>query len=173
MNALSVDIPVIETERLILREARIGDFDAHAAYAASERSHFVGGPFDRSDAWRNFTSAIGHWVIYGYGFWMLEDKASKSPAGRVGVVKPDGWPEPELAWHVYEGFEGKGIAHEAVIAIRDYAQNTMGFTPLISFIDHDNTRSRALAERLGAEIEREGEILGHPCLVYRHKSGNT
>lgn len=173
MTTLSVHIPVIETERLILREPRMEDFEAHVAFATSDRSRFVGGPFDRWGAWRGFSSALGHWLLYGCGFWMLEDKATGKPAGRVGVIKPDGWPEPELGWHVYEGFEGKGIAFEAAIAARAYAQNLMGFTPLISQIDHENTRSRALAERMGATVEREGEILGQPCLIYRHRKGGA
>lgn len=170
MTTLSVNIPVIETERLILREPRLEDFEAHVVYAMSDRTKFVGGPFDRWGAWQSFTAGAGSWLLLGHGFWVIEDKATGTAAGRVGVLKPDGWPEPELGWHVYADFEGKGVAYEAAIAARDYAQMHMGFAPLISQIDHDNTRSRALAERMGATFEREGEILGQPVQIYRHKA---
>lgn len=169
MTPLSVDIPVFETERLILRAPRMDDFEAHVGYATSDRAKFTGGPFDRWGAWQGFSSALGHWVLFGYGFWMLEEKATGKPAGRVGMIKPEGWPEPELGWHVYAGFEGKGIAYEAAIATRDYAQINMGFAPMISHVDPENTRSRALAERMGAVIEREGELFGAKILIYRHK----
>lgn len=171
MTTLSVDIPVLETERLILREPRMSDFEAHAAFATSERARFVGGPFDRWGAWRGFSSAVGHWMLFGFGFWIVEDKATGTTAGRVGVIMPEGWSEPELGWHIYEGFEGRGLAHEAALKARDHAQGQMGFSPLISHIDPENTRSRALAERLGASIEREGDLMGHRVLIYRHVEG--
>lgn len=168
MTTLTIDIPVIETEHLILREPRMSDFEAFAAYAMSERSRFTGGPFDRWGAWRGFMAGMGQWLLYGYAFWMIEEKASGKPAGRVGIHCPDGWPEPELGWQVYHGFEGKGIAYEAALAARSAAGTHFGIIAPISFIVPENTRSRRLAERLGAVIEREDELLGHPCLVYRH-----
>lgn len=173
MTAMTIDIPVIETERLVLREPRMSDFDAHVSFAMSERAHFVGGPFDRFGAWRGFTSGIGHWALFGYGMWTVEDKETGKPAGRIGVHRPDGWPEPELGWSIYQGFEGKGVAFEAALAARRGAGIHFGITAPISFIVPENIRSRHLAERLGAWVEREGELLGHPCLVYRHPKDAT
>ena len=43
MTALTPDIPVIETERLVLREPREDDMPASTAFIASERASFVGG----------------------------------------------------------------------------------------------------------------------------------
>ena len=39
---------------------------------------------------------------------------------------------------------------------------------MISYIVPDNTRSAALAARLGAVIERDGTVMGHACKVWRH-----
>ena len=38
--------PVLETPRLILRAPRLADFDGFAAYQASDRARFTGGPVD-------------------------------------------------------------------------------------------------------------------------------
>ncbi len=168
MTLISAEIPVIETGRLILREPRMADFEAHAAFLTSGRAQFVGGPLDRAQAWRGFSSGIGHWILLGFGMWTIEEKATRQPAGRVGILNPEGWPEPELGWHVYDGFEGRGIAHEAALAARRAAGTYFGIFAPISCIVPENTRSRRLAERLGATVEREGEVLGQPCLVYRH-----
>lgn len=168
MTGLTLPIPVIETERLILRGPRESDFEAFAAFGASERSKFVGGPFPRPRSWGGFLASFGHWALRGYGMWMLEDKASGATAGRVGMIYNDGWDEPELGWHIFDGFEGKGLAHEAAKAARDYAARHFGLDGVISYIDPANTRSVALAERLGARFEREGEVVGQPCHVYRH-----
>ena len=52
MTAPLPSIPTLETERLVLRAPGIGDFEPFAAFYASERSKFVGGPLDREGAWR-------------------------------------------------------------------------------------------------------------------------
>ena len=85
------DVPVIETERLILRGPEERDFDAFAAFSASERAKWIGGPFPRDRAWGGFLNTFGHWALRGYGMWMLEHRASGATAGRVGMIFNDGW----------------------------------------------------------------------------------
>ena len=168
MPSLAVDIPVLTTERLTLREPREADFDAHLAFATSDRSRYIGGPSTRWEAWRSFAAGVGHWVLRGFGFWTVAEAKTVALIGRIGLINHDGWPETELGWHIYEGFEGKGYAYEAAMAARDHAYQVMGLPPMISQIHPDNIRSRRLAERMGATVERETELLGNPCLIYRH-----
>ena len=166
----SVSIPTIETERLILRAHKPEDLDDMVAFFATERSQFVGGPIGRSDCWRAMMRGAGHWVLRGYGVWHIEDKASGKVAGWAGIIHHIEWPEPELAWTLFEGFEGKGVAYEAALAARDYAAKHFGMDRLISMIAPDNHRSRALAERMGATFERSDNVNDYPCDVYRHPS---
>lgn len=161
-------IPVVETERLILRGPAFKDLDAMATFFAGTRSRFVGGPKTRHETWRGLIGMLGHWQIRGYGVWMLEEKTSAQPVGAFGIINHEGWDEPELAWHLYDGFEGKGFAQEGARAARNYAAKTWGITAPISYINPDNARSVALATRLGAGFEREGSVLGRACHVYRH-----
>lgn len=59
-------IPVINTERLILREFRDhSDFEPYATFYASDKTKYYGGPLDRSLAWRAAAAMMGHWVIPG------------------------------------------------------------------------------------------------------------
>lgn len=161
--------PALETERLILRGPEPADFPAFAAFYASDRSSMNGGPMERPAAWRAFAAAIGHWVLRGYGLWTLVEKATGLPAGRVGLWNPEGWPEPELGWTLYDGFEGRGLAHEAALAARRYAAEGWGLGPLISVIDPANDRSIALAVRLGATYERDWQApSGTLARIYRH-----
>ena len=181
MPVLSLNIPVIETERLVLREPREADLPAIAAFNASERAAFIGGGAANVSrdgprgaewaGWRIITSSLGHWLLRGFGFWTVEDRATVRPAGRVGFLHHAVWPEPELGWQVFEGFEGKGCAYEAAMAARSAGARLFGLDRVISHIDPANARSIRLAERMGATVEREGEVLGKPCLVYRHPSG--
>jgi len=163
----ALNIPVIETERLVLRGPRESDFEAHAAFMSSDRSQFVGGPQDRWNSWKGLLGQYGHWALRGYGFWTISDHATEVPLGKCGFIYNDGWSEPELGWHIYASAEGKSIAFEAVSAARAHGV-TMGLDGVISYIDPANTRSLRLAERLGARFERKGEVIGHPCHIYRH-----
>lgn len=160
--------PTVDTPDLILRGYREEDFDAFAAFGASERSRFVGGPQDRWSSWRSFMAGIGHWALRGFGMWMIEHRETGQVAGRVGMIYNDGWDEPELGWHIYDGFEGKGYAYQAALAARSYSAQNFGLDGVISYVSPENTRSIALATRLGARFEREGVVLDTPCHVYRH-----
>ncbi|WP_343081880.1 GNAT family N-acetyltransferase [Ostreiculturibacter nitratireducens] len=165
---LPFDIPVLETERLRLRGPAESDLAAIRAFGQSERTKFIGGKTDEFGAWRILAAGIGHWALRGYGLWSVDRKADETFVGRVGVIYPAGWPEPELAWHLFDGFEGKGYAHEAALAARAHASQAWGMGPLISLVHEDNDRSNALARRLGATIERTEDHDGQNIHVYRH-----
>ncbi len=165
---MTLQIPVLETDRLILREPRESDFDTVAEFAASPRTSYIGGPADRFGAWQGLLAQLGHWALRGYGLWMIELKDTGETVGRTGVIRHDGWPEPELGWIIFEGQEGKGYAKEAAEAARLYAATEWGFDRLISQIHPENGRSISLALRLGAHPEQESTLLGEPCVIYRH-----
>lgn len=168
VDSLAASVPVLETERLILRAPRLSDLDAITGFVTSDRAGFVGGPGKPWDGWTSLTSLIGHWVIRGFGWWMMEDRETGATVGRTGIGLHSDWPEPELGWHIYQGFEGRGLAHEGALAARAHAHRVMGLGPVISLIAPANTRSRRLAERMGATVERETVVRETPCLVYRH-----
>jgi RimJ/RimL family protein N-acetyltransferase len=165
--AFALPIPTLTTARLTLREPREVDFPAMLAFNDSPRSQFVGGGKERQLVWRTHLSNIGHWALRGYGFYSVDTKAGEF-IGRVGVIYHDGWDEPELAWHLYDGFEGQGYACEAALAARADYNARISPQPPISYIAVTNTRSEALAIRLGAVLERTlNDEKGHDH-VYRH-----
>lgn len=169
---MPLDIPVLDTERLILRGPKESDAEAVINFFAdAERSEGFGGPLSRQDAWRWWGLMIGHWVIRGYSYWTVTMTGVDTPLGIVGIWNPDGWPEPEIGWVMFEGSEGKGIAFEAASEVRRYAYAELGFTTLTSNIVPGNDRSAALAERMGAwhESTYENPHMGLDRL-FRHPS---
>ena len=112
---------------------------------------------------------IGHWQWFGYGFFTLQRSDDATPLGRVGLLNHENWPQPELAWHLFEDAIGQGFATEAAAAVRDWAAQTHGLTQLVSYIDVGNAPSQAMAKRLGATTdgtraphEPDAEIWVHP-----------
>ena len=171
VKAHLADIPVVETPRLRLRAPIAADFEPFVQFRMSDRASGLGGPFTRAESYTQFGELFGHWVIRGYGRWIVTDRLSDTPLGVVGLWYPEGWPEPEIAWSLFEGSEGKGIAFEAATATRRYAYSTLGWTTVVSLIVEDNSRSLKLAQRMGATFE---ETVQHPSLgamqVWRHLS---
>ena len=164
-----IDATVIETARLRLRPPSQADFPAEATFLASERARFVGGPMNAEEAWRSLATILGHWVLRGYGFFAVEERSTGAYCGRVGPWFPEGWPEPEIGWTVTGAAEGLGIAREAAEATRHHAYGTLGWATAISLIDAANTRSIALAERLGCRYEREFDHARYGRMgVWRH-----
>ena len=165
--------PTLSTARLVLRGPEKRDLAVFTAWATrSVRMETVGGAVSERDAWRGFLAGIGHWNWHGYGFFTVTEKKSGVAAGRVGILNHVDWPQPELAWHMFDGFEGRSYAFEAACAVREWAGQTLGLEPLISLIAPGNTRSLALATRLGATEERRDVIDDEKVIVMRHLRHN-
>ena len=160
----------LETQRLILRKPVADDLGAFSAFMMSPRADMVRRPEEAGTegAWRAFAKELGHWEIRGYGLWAVTEKGDDTALGLIGPWNPEGWPEPEIGWNVFAGAEGKGYAFEAARAAIDDVFTRLGWPTAVSYIAPENTRSIALAERLGAV--RDAAATGpHPeDLVYRH-----
>lgn len=161
-------IPTLTTRRLALRPYRIEDFPAYRAFVTSDRARFMGGPHPEATAWAWFCNDTASWALYGFGGLMIESEAR--PVGCVTVTQGPDFPEPEIGWLLFEGFEGKGYATEAARALR--ALLAPRLPSLVSYVDPDNARAIRLTERLAAVRDPEAATPGGlGCLVFRHKVG--
>lgn len=171
------DWPGIETERLILRQWRESDIAANTAMLGDPLS----GRFITADrkpvtepmaGWRNSAIMAGHWVLHGFGTFVVEEKSSGKFAGRVGPFFPPVWPGFEVGWGIANEFRGKGYALEAAEASIDWTFATFELERIVHCIDRENAASQAVARRLGASNEGETMLLGHPVdlwVTYRSR----
>src|SRR5690606_5634493 len=89
--------PVIETERLVLRVPRIGDFDRFAELLGDEEAaRHIGGHAPRGAAWRRFLQQPGAWMLQGFGMFSVIERASGRWVGQAGPWRPEGWPGNEI-----------------------------------------------------------------------------
>ena len=164
--------PVLYTERLTLRAPGPQDWPAFRDFFSSPRSSFLRDdtPTTEARSWRAFCHVVGSWVARGYGSFIFTSQDSDAALGLTGPWHPIDWPEQELGWTVWAAqAEGKGIAFEAASAARTHAFRDLGWKTAVSYINPDNARSIALAERLGAVRDRDAAFPGDgPCLVFRH-----
>ena len=169
---LRAGVPEVATARTRLRAMRLEDFPAWAEILCSDRARWMDGPYGRDDAFVEFEASTGAWLLRGHGCWTVADLATDEVLGFVCLNMEPSDRETELGFFVREGAEGRGLAWEAAAAARDWAW-AQGFPSLVSYVDPANTRSAALAERLGARRDpgAEAEFVGTPdegVAVYRH-----
>ncbi|MGB6299418.1 MAG: GNAT family N-acetyltransferase [Rivularia sp. (in: cyanobacteria)] len=164
-----MNIPILKTNRLILREFRESDLDAYAEISAdAEVMRYLGTGkiLSRAESWRSMAAIIGHWYFRGYGLWAVEEQQSGEMIGRIGCWKPEGWIGLEVGWSLRRAFWGKGFATEAGLASIDFAFTKLQQTHVISLINPNNKASSRVAEKLGEKLKGETEVLGNKALVY-------
>lgn len=120
----SQSIPVIETARLKLRPHVAGDFDACAALWGDPlvTRYITGKPLTGEEVWSRLLRHAGHWQWLGFGYWALEEKASRLLIGELGfadyqrAIEPSISGTPELGYTVASHAQGRGYAAEALAA---------------------------------------------------------
>lgn len=168
----TLKIRTLATSRLKLRAPRMEDWPAYAAFMATDRAAYMDGPHPQVVAWGMFCHDVALWSLVGHGSLMIEAREGESAAGQcIGQVSLNAgplFPERELGWLLYPGFEGNGYALEAATAMRNWAFETLRLETLVSYIHPENTASLRLAEKLGAVLDKDAVGHAPSDLVYRH-----
>lgn len=159
----------LETPRLRLRMFRQADVDAYAAMLADpEVARYLsqGQPLSRSEAWRHMAMLLGHWQLFGFGPWAVEERASGELVGRLGPYYPAGWPGLELIWTIRRQSWGQGLATEGARAALAYVFDRMACDRVISLIRPQNAASIRVAEKIGQRLQDRMDFYGGEVLVY-------
>ncbi|MEM8697300.1 MAG: GNAT family N-acetyltransferase [Pseudomonadota bacterium] len=164
-----IDIPQIETDRLLLRAPCADDFSVYRGfYADADASSSYGGPLDPGMAWRRLAADLGHWELRGFGMWSVVERASGDMVGGCGLVWPESWPRHELTWWIVSAARRSGFAFEASRAIVGFAYRQWKWPQVETHMDDDNDAARRLAEKLGGTvIAREPFPDGQERNIYR------
>jgi RimJ/RimL family protein N-acetyltransferase len=150
-------VPVLETERLILRGHTLDDFPAYAAmWADADVTRYIGGaPLSQEEAWGKFLRAFGQWSAMGFGFWSVVEKASGRRVGELGFLEgrrdivPSFIGTPECGWAFVAQSHGRGYATEAVRAVLAWGGKHFGKVRIVCIIAPENVASLRVAEKSG------------------------
>ena len=164
---------IVETERLILRPFCLSDSVAlnHVLGDAEVMRYGDGAQTPQQvDTWLRRCLET-YQQKSGIGPWAVVEKPGTEAIGYCGLFYfPDvgGQPETEVGYRLARRYWGQGYATEAVLAVRDYAFNTLGLSRLIAMIDPHNTASVRVAEKAGMRYEKTVMFAGytHPDHIY-------
>lgn len=147
MSVSLTGVPVIRTDRLVLRGFEARDLGPYVAYRTSARSTEA---VDAVQATHRFASMIGQWVVHGFG--RLAICEGDAPAiGHVGLLCHELGAVPEMTWTLWsEAHQGRGYATEAARAV---LARPAPWPAVPAFIRPENAPSRRVAERLGGRLD--------------------
>jgi ribosomal-protein-alanine N-acetyltransferase len=161
------------TERLLVRAPEASD---RAGYLDLFLDPAVGrwlGPapielLDEDEVLAMLSANRRHWDEYGFGPWVLVERARKRMVGRGGLcwTELDGGRAVELAWAIGSDCWGQGLATEAASAAIEWAKS-LALDEVVALIVPDNVASRRVAEKVGLELDGETLHAGLLHLVYR------
>ena len=141
-------IPVLETERLILRAPRLGDAKVLAALAndkrIAENTRRIPHPYKRADA-DDFITAVN--APGGEVAFLITLREGGAVVGGCGVALQDG--APDLGYWLGVKYWNKGYATEAARAVVDFAFTELGHDTLSAGARVTNPASRRILEKCG------------------------
>jgi RimJ/RimL family protein N-acetyltransferase len=148
-----VDVPVLETPRLRLREWRSEDVEPLAEINAHPDVTPTIGSIDREGTEWQVASMVAQWEVEGFGLWAVEDKETGRFVGRIGLTRQgDFVPEPdpvEVGWTLHPDVWGRGLATEAGAESLRFGFEQAGLDRVVSMTLPGNVRSRRVMEKLG------------------------
>jgi RimJ/RimL family protein N-acetyltransferase len=172
------ELPEIETPRLRLRVYRPDDLPAVAAIMSRPETFLYSerGPMNADEAWARLLRHYGHWSLFGYGLFAVEEKRTGSLIGEVGFADfkrgfgRDFDSFPEASWTLAPHVWGRAYAWEAATAAHDWLMTRRQDDETVCMIHRGNARSIRLAARLGYRPYAERRYCGYDAWLFRRSA---
>ena len=148
----------IETERLLLREYTIDDFDAlYEIMSDAETMQHYPAPFDAARTRRWIEWNLENYAQYGFGLWAVVLKETGEFIGDCGLTLQniDGEMLPEIGYHIHKKYWRRGFGKEAAHAARDWAFMNTKYNVLYSYMKFTNEGSWRTAMANGMKKVKE------------------
>ena len=167
-------VPVLATDRLILREHRLEDFPVLLEMwrDPAVTRYIGGGPRPEEEAWTKFLRNSALWAHIGYGYWAVVERVSDAVIGEIGFadfkrdISPSNKGEPELGYAFCASAHGKGYASEAGRAIIAWGDAHFSNDDRMScIVSTKNTPSLRVAEKCGFEETARTQYHGDEVVI--------
>ncbi len=154
-RAKGLPLTILETKDFLIREHTEDDFEGiKLLYANDEEMVKYMEPLfpdeEEREYQRKYIEVI--YKFYGYGVWVIEDKATKEIVGRAGIETKENCKtlgEVELAYQIRKDYRNKGVATLVVREIINYTFDTLKKSKIIARVDEENIPSVKLLKKLG------------------------
>ncbi len=141
----------IETERLSLRRITPPDRTLFVCLYGDPEVMEIRklGVLDTRRAERQFEVMLAHWRTSGFGYWVVEDKATRRFLGECGLLWTDDGQEVKLSYGYMPEVWGRGVAFEAASAVLKVGFDDIGLDTIVAYSRGDNLASHRVLEKCG------------------------
>lgn len=161
---------ILTTNRLILREYTMDDFDAlYEILSDAETMKYYPKPYSEEGVRRWINWCLDCYQKYGFGLWALELKDCGTFIGDCGISMQtiDGERLPEIGYHIHKNYWRQGYAKEACAAVKDWFFQNTDFDSVYSYMHQANVASYATAASNGMTRIKAYETEEEALFVYR------
>lgn len=160
--------PILETDRLLLRELNLGDVPFILSLLNSPGwLKYIGDRGVKNEEQAKDYLLNGPLKSYkenGFGLYLVEERISKLPIGLCGLLKRETLENPDLGFAFLSDYMGKGFAFEAANAVLEYTKSELRLPTILAIVLPNNQPSIKLLEKLGLQYQKtlqvkEGEDL--------------
>jgi len=173
---------ILETDRLLLRRPSVDDYEDYRALWPDELPEVAGVPAlpasKPEDVWRRVLRNIGHWEVFGFGPFLVIERASSALVGEVGLLhmrreiagarggagRFDA--APEATWKIARKLRGLGIAREAMTAAFAWFDAEHGPQRTVCMVHPANVPSLKLAARFGYRETARATYRDDPVILF-------
>ena len=156
--------PILETERLTLREANLDD----AAFLLELQNspgwlQFIGdrGVKNLADARQYLSNRIlKSYTDHGFGLYLMVRKEDQVSLGMCGLIRREGLGDIDIGFALLPEYMGQGYAFEAAAAVMAYARDDLKLERIVAITLPVNTNSIRLLEKIGLQFERMFQLPG-------------
>lgn len=168
-----MQLPRLESPRLILRPYHESDFDAFAALNsdADVRRH-VGGPLTHDSAAKVFQSFMRGGML-DEEVWAVTMRETGDYVGHGWISARQGASDPEVGFLITPRRWRQGYGTEVAMAVIDYAMNRKSYSRIVATVDVDHFASIRVLEKAGMKRECEQRDEEGVYFVYSIKRPNT
>lgn len=149
---------ILTTLRLHLRTMSHADLDFLAElFSDAEVMRYYPKTLDRAETAERIEQNLQRYRDYGYGLWIVEDRSTGQPLGRVGPIRQeiDGQMHVEVGYMIQRSHWRKGYAREAAGACHDYLFRHLDIAEVIALVRPENLPSQATARSLGMQRQKQ------------------
>lgn len=112
---------------------------------------------------------LAHWDEYGFGLWILRDRASGEMIGR-GLLRHldvEGRDDIETGYAFYPPWWGKGLATEIARECVALGFEALRLDSIVGLTTPANTASQHVLRKVGMVLDREYAHAGIPHVLFR------
>lgn len=161
---------ILETDRLLLKEANLGDskFIFELLNSPNWIEHIGDRGIKTIEDAENYIqkSLIDSYYYNDFGMYIITLQDEMLPIGLCGLLKRDYLDHPDIGFAILPEYERNGYAYEAAKAILEYSIHDLEYETLLGITSTDNKVSQDLLVKLGMSLQKQITENKETLLVY-------